>query len=62
MTLFFALLAFYALIFTIVVWPIHWLLHTWSKKTPYDPRFYRQASYWKLYFWILARPCSSPSD
>ena len=53
MTYFFALLVFYALAFTIVVWPIHWLLHTLTKKTPYDRLFYRQTSYWKLYFWVF---------
>ncbi|HRF78776.1 MAG TPA: hypothetical protein PL070_01685 [Flavobacteriales bacterium] len=53
MSYFFALLFFYALAFVIVVWPLHWLLHTLTKKTTYDKRFYRQRSYWKLYFWVF---------
>lgn len=50
---FFALLVLYAAVFVIVVWPMHWLLHTWTKRSPYDRRFYRQPSYWKLYFWVF---------
>lgn len=50
---FLLLLFFYAAIFIIVVWPIHWLLHILGKTGPYDKRFYRQISYWKLYFWVF---------
>ncbi|MGV3638537.1 MAG: hypothetical protein ACO1NQ_12935 [Flavobacteriales bacterium] len=50
---FFALLVLYALVFVIVVWPMHWLLYTWTKRSQYDRRFYRQPSYWKLYFWVF---------
>lgn len=53
MSWFFTLLLFYAFTFVIVVWPLHWLLHTLTKKTTYDKRFYRQRSYWKLYFWVF---------
>lgn len=50
---FLTFLFFYALAFMIVVWPIHWLLQVRTKTTPYDKRFYRQASFWKLYFWVF---------
>lgn len=50
---FFALLAFYAVAFLIVVWPLHWLLQLRRGRGPYDLRFYRQASYWRLYFLVF---------
>lgn len=43
------LLLLYALIFVFVVWPIHWMWHVRTRPGPYDRRFYRQASYWRLY-------------
>ncbi|MBL7945365.1 MAG: hypothetical protein JNN32_04830 [Flavobacteriales bacterium] len=53
MSWFFALLLFYAFVFVIVVWPIHWIWHEFTKGGGYDKRFYRQRSYWKLYFWVF---------
>lgn len=50
---FFLLLLFYAAAFIIVVWPIHWMWHTFTQHGEYDKRFYRQRSYWKLYFWVF---------
>lgn len=50
---FFVLLFFYACAFVIVVWPIHWMWHTFTQDGEYDKRFYRQSSYWKLYFWVF---------
>ncbi len=44
-----ALLLVYALLFLIVVWPIHWMWHVRTRPGPYDRRFYRQTSYWRLY-------------
>lgn len=52
MSWFFALLLFYAFVFVIVVWPIHWMWHNLTQDSEYDKRFYRQRSYWKLYFWV----------
>lgn len=46
---FLVLLAFYGFLFLIVVWPIHWMWHSRTQDGPYDPRFYRQASFWRLY-------------
>lgn len=53
MSWFFALLLFYAFVFVIVVWPIHWMWHDFTQDGGYDKRFYRQRSYWKLYFWVF---------
>ena len=53
MSAFFLLLLLYALLFVIVVWPIHWIWHMRTQDGEYDKRFYRQPSYWKLYFWIF---------
>lgn len=50
---FFALLLIYALLFVIVVWPIHWMWHSRTQDGPYDPRFYGQASFWRLYAWVF---------
>lgn len=47
------LLLLYALAFVVVVWPIHWLLHIVQQRGTYDKRFYRQPSYWRLYFWVF---------
>jgi hypothetical protein len=49
----FALLLFYALAFLIVVWPMHWIWYARRHRAPYDLRFYRQASYWRLYFLVF---------
>ena len=54
MTQLFLLLVFiYGLAFVIVVWPMHWLWHTFTRQGAYDKRFYRQRSFWKMYFWVL---------
>ncbi|MBP6313008.1 MAG: hypothetical protein WAR83_11560 [Flavobacteriales bacterium] len=54
MTQLFLLLLFtYGLAFVIVVWPMHWLWHTITQQGEYDKRFYRQATYWKMYFWVF---------
>lgn len=47
------LVLLYAVLFIIVVWPIHWLWHVFSREGPYDPRFYRQRSYWRLYVFVF---------
>jgi hypothetical protein len=44
-----ALLLIYAMLFLIVVWPIHWMWHMLSRSGPYDRRFYRQRSFWRIY-------------
>lgn len=50
---FLLLLLVYAVVFVIVVWPLHWMLHLFLRKDRYDLRFYRQPSYWRLYFWVF---------
>lgn len=44
-----ALFLAYALLFLIVVWPIHWMWHMRMRPGPYDRRFHLQRSYWRLY-------------
>jgi hypothetical protein len=50
---FLVLLLIYAFLFMIVVWPMHWMWHTFTRKGSYDPRFYRQRSYWRLYAFVF---------
>lgn len=47
------LLLIYAFLFVIVVWPIHWLWHSRTQEGSYDPRFYNQTSYWRIYAWVF---------
>lgn len=35
------------------VWPIHWIWFSYTQDAPYDPRFYRQGSYWRLFAWAM---------
>lgn len=51
--LFLLFLLIYASAFLIVVWPMHWLWHTFTRQGQYDKRFYRQKSFWKMYFWVF---------
>jgi hypothetical protein len=44
-----ALALLYAVLFLIVVWPIHWMWHHLTQQGRYDRRFYGQWSYWRLY-------------
>ena len=50
---FLVLLLFYAVAFVIVVWPMHWFWHSRTRQGPYDKRFYRQASFWRMYFCVF---------
>ncbi|MBL0127305.1 MAG: hypothetical protein IPP83_07550 [Flavobacteriales bacterium] len=47
------LLFLYAFLFVIVVWPIHWIWHSRTQQGPYDPRFYSQPSFWRIYAWVF---------
>ncbi len=47
------LLLLYAFLFVIVVWPIHWMWHTFTQDGPYEQRFYRQRSFWRLYAFVF---------
>ena len=46
---FLILLLLYAVLFMIVAWPIHWIWHSRTQDGPYDPRFYNQPSFWRIY-------------
>ncbi|MBK7384369.1 MAG: hypothetical protein IPI81_13735 [Flavobacteriales bacterium] len=32
-----------------MAWPIHWIWHSRTQDGPYDPRFYAQPSFWRIY-------------